>query len=238
MSHSRDRQPTADECIVVGSGPSGMACAAALLESGARVTMIDVGRDLPSDRQARVSALSALGPTEWTPADRGWLTTPAPLAADGIPQKGLFGDLFMYADAPAAPPGFALRASEALGGLSRVWGATLARLVAEDLAGWPLTPGDLADHYTAVERLVPASTPDLSPQAARILARLDAARPSLARLRASVAPSRLAISQDCRRCGMCLHGCPYDCIFSSARWVRSSRPGFELRAGIRALRVE
>src|SRR5207248_2834761 len=154
------------------------------------------------------------------------------------PAEGPVRRPVMYADAPAGPPGFALRASEALGGLSRVWGATLARLEAEHLAGWPLGPGDLADHYAAVERMVPASTPDLSPQAARILARLDALRPLLAQLGASVAPSRLAISQDCRRCGMCLHGCPYDCIFSSAGWVRSARPGFELRAGLRALRVE
>src|SRR4029077_11551312 len=43
--------------VVVGSGPAGVACAHALLSKGARVTMLDAGLDLESDRKAQVANL-------------------------------------------------------------------------------------------------------------------------------------------------------------------------------------
>ena len=49
---------------VIGSGPSVMACASALLEAGAHVTLIDVGRDLAPEREAKRAALAAQKPAE------------------------------------------------------------------------------------------------------------------------------------------------------------------------------
>ncbi len=246
--------------IVIGSGPNGVACASALLSTGDSVTMIDVGKDLAQERQGRVAALGAVAPTHWTSADRQWLTEPLTETQATLPVKRLFGDAFMYEnsglvmDPGKTPNDFALRPSHALGGLSRVWGATLARLGASDLVDWPFSAAELAPHYDEVERLIPmmtgarlatsiiADAPEpkfpLSPQAAVILDRWQKHQARLAELGASVTPARIAVARGCRLCGMCLHGCAYGQIFTSADWVRTEHRGFTYRAGLRALRIE
>src|SRR5580765_2858788 len=81
---------------VIGSGPSGMACASALLATGARVTVIDSGRDLAPARQARRATLAERAPAEWSAADRAWLTSDLLQSGNAEPVKRLFGDDFMY----------------------------------------------------------------------------------------------------------------------------------------------
>ena len=51
---------------VIGSGPSGVACAAALLKRGRCVLMLDAGLRLESDREALVKNLSRLPAENWS----------------------------------------------------------------------------------------------------------------------------------------------------------------------------
>src|SRR5437867_770639 len=112
---------------VVGSGPSGVACAAALLQQGRAVRMLDAGTQLEPDRAARVQRLGQVPPEEWSAEDRRWLTGGMDPDARELRQKLLFGSDFPYrGDAEhlgAVYDGVGLRASLALGGLSTVWGA-------------------------------------------------------------------------------------------------------------------
>ncbi len=55
----------------------------------------------------------------------------------------------------------------------------------------------------------------------------------------SVSAATLAVSPDCKLCGMCLYGCPYGYIFSSADVVAQlrSRDGFTYLGGLKAQRL-
>ena len=239
---------------VIGSGPSGMACASHLLATGAHVTVIDAGRDLTPAHQAKRATLAELEPSEWSAADRAWLTSDLSQSGNKEPVKRLFGDDFMYAGAEwtmeggKLPKGFGHRPTQALGGLSRVWGAALKRFLPQDLALWPIPSGALDRHYAEVENLLAASLRNasldmalpLSPQAQKLLDRWQTRQAELAELGMTVSPSRLAVSHRCRLCGMCLYGCPYGYIFSSDELVRNFRdhPNFEYRPGLRADRLE
>ncbi len=239
---------------VIGSGPSGMACASALLAAGANVTLIDSGRDLAPAHQARRATLAELAPAEWSAADRAWLTRDLFQSGNKEPVKRLFGDGFMYEGAEwtleggKLPKGFAHRPTQALGGLSRVWGAALKRFLPQDLAIWPIPSGALDRHYTEVENLLAGSLQNashemalpLSPQAQKLLDRWQTRQAALTELGVKVSPARLAVSHRCRLCGMCLYGCPYEYIFSSDALVRNYRDhrAFEYRPGLRADRLE
>jgi choline dehydrogenase-like flavoprotein len=232
--------------IVIGSGPSGMACAAALLAGRAEVTMIDVGHDMAHSARERLSAIAQQAPSAWSPEDYEWMTAPLLDSNEAVPLKTLFGDPFVYEGGDwvlgnTVAKDLGLRPSHAIGGLSRVWGATLGRFDHEDLRDWPISLADLSAHYAAVESMLPVmDEADLpaSPQAKQILARWDVAPTAMAALGARATPARLAVDRDCRRCGLCLHGCPYNYIFSSAPWALTKRACFTYRPGLRVLRVE
>jgi len=224
--------------IVVGSGPSGVAAAMALLERGRSVTMIDVGLALEPDREALRARLGAAPPAEWSDADR------AALAGNRLTHASdtmlAFGSDFIMRrpqgqadwDGPAAVHDLA--PSFARGGLSNGWGAATLPYRQEDIADWPIGIAELAPHYRAVARLAKTTggTDDLTPlfpalppeeerflpmsrQAEQLLARFGRNRAALERAGVRVGRARQAVAPDCRRCGQCLHGCPYRLIFTA-----------------------
>jgi choline dehydrogenase-like flavoprotein len=225
--------------LVIGSGPSGTAAVAALLDAGAKVTLVDIGADLTPAAQARVDTLAH--PAQWSAADRAWIQRGLKADAGGVPVKTLFGEDFMYArpDVAGAPRDFGHWPSQSLGGLSRVWGATLKRFGPRQLSGWPVTAEDLAPHYAAAERLLGPHGAVLSSQAKTLLRHWTAHGDALAALGISVSPASLAVSPDCTLCGMCLYGCPYGYIFSSADLVRrfQAQERFTYLGGVKAERL-
>ncbi|MGC3957997.1 MAG: NAD(P)-binding protein [Verrucomicrobiota bacterium] len=139
---------------VVGSGPAGMACAAALLKQGRRVLMLDAGIKLEPDRAQLVAHLGQIPAPQWTTADLARIKEGMNPGAAGIPQKLLFGSDFPYRDAErelgVSYGATGLRASLALGGLSTVWGSAMLPYAQQDIADWPITTEQLAPHYRAV----------------------------------------------------------------------------------------
>src|SRR4051812_34380636 len=104
--------------LVIGSGPSGTAAATALLDAGARVTLVDTGADLT--QQTRDHADGIAQQPELSSDDRRWIQRGVKADGGGIPLKSLFGEDFMYAwgdvaDA-ALPENFGQWPSRALGG--------------------------------------------------------------------------------------------------------------------------
>ena len=152
-----------------------------------------------------------------------------------------------YAD---PTPDFALRASQAMGGLSNLWGAAVLPYRGSDMAGWPITDSDLAPHYQAVAAFMPISGqtdplqslfPALSmaghtalptsPQAQAVLARYHqrgGADPG-----ATLGLARQAVAPGCQLCGQCLHGCPWGLIWQAGQHLAALRqnPLFTYRGG-------
>jgi choline dehydrogenase-like flavoprotein len=240
--------------LVIGSGPSGVAVASALLARGRQVLMLDGGRTLEAHRAAARDALAAQAPEGWKQADRAaWQAPQYATPAGQVRRYGSDFAMMPAADTFAEVPGdFALRATLAAGGLSNLWGSAVLLYRAADMAGWPVTETDLAPHYRAVADFMPVSGRqddlqglfpvfpmqgrtglDPSPQGGVLLDRFSRAKVGLAAAGMVAGQSRQAVASGCRGCGMCLHGCPWGLIWSARSMVEKLRghPGFSYRAG-------
>lgn len=222
--------------IVVGSGPTGLAVTLALLARGRTVTMIDGGKTPDPAARDRQTAMAAISSDNWSLQQINAWQAPQFSSPPGMVRR--YGSDFAQvppAESLENPPGwFALRASHAVGGLSNVWGGALLPNRQTDIADWPIHMDELAPHYKAVtgimpmsgrrdrlEQLFPAvsmadSTPlTPGPQGRRLLNRLDKISGTLIRSGVHVGQARQAVASDCQYCGMCLHGCPWNKIFSA-----------------------
>src|ERR1019366_6216282 len=142
---------------VVGSGPSAVACASALLKRGRSVCMLDAGIQLEPERARLVQALGQTTPDQWRPEDVQRLKEGMDPAISGIPQKRIFGSDYPYRDAvrhlSLSCDGVGLEASLGLGGFSTVWGASMLPCLEGDVTDWPISLAQLAPHYKAVLEL-------------------------------------------------------------------------------------
>ena len=234
--------------IVIGSGPAGAAAATALIARGRTVTMLDVGERLESSRAELRARMSRLEPEQWSASDVAMVREPARAAETDLIYP--FGSNFPYRDrmrlfgTAAQPSWLGIRPSFAKGGLSNAWGAAVLPYRAEDIDDWPIAAADLAPHYAAVEALMPiAAERDglanlfplhrapldgsiaASSQATALLARLTDRAEQLVDAGLHFGKARLAVDARCRRCGMCLYGCPYGFIFNATDIVERLRNG-------------
>lgn len=251
---------TEDKHIVIGSGPAGVSAAKALLARGRTVLMVDGGKRLEPAAAARRAALAATSPGDWSGETRDdWM---APQYATPAGQVRRYGSDFAMEPGAATladlPGWMTLRASRAAGGLSNLWGAAVLPYGEKDMAGWPVTAKDLAPHYRAVAEFLPISgIPDAleaqfpslpmagrgavepAPQATELLRRLGVHRAALVAMGVHGGQARQAVDASCRRCGLCLHGCPYGLIWSAADTLAELRqhPGFAYRPGAVVRRI-
>lgn len=226
---------------IVGSGPAAAGAASALIAAGHRVSVLDVGLTPDPAAVSIKETLAALPTGDWTEemiqTARGrYRCTP-----DGLEVKKQFGSDFAtrvpgnavkveFADAENTP-------SFAFGGLSNIWGASTLPYRAEDMADWPLAQADLLPHYRAAASLLggtgEAGDPldaifprvhesleplSLSRAGRRLLDRMKENRAALVSEGVHFGMARVAVrTGPCRLCGLCMHGCPDDLIYSSAQ---------------------
>ncbi len=248
---------------MVGSGPAGVACAKALLDAGRRVRMLDAGLTLEADRLGPVEKLRQKRPEEWTPVDMAAYQSGMNPDVGGVPLKLVYGSDFAYREADEHLglhyDDVGLRPSLARGGLSTVWGAAMMPYLDSDLGEWPFRLSTLAPHYTAVlqftglaasrdrlEDLFPLYTDvftelRLSRQTQQLLERMERHREALAQAGIRFGRSRLAVRGNspseeggCCYCRLCMYGCPYGYIYSSADTVEQllRNPGFSYQSGV------
>ena len=230
--------------IVVGSGPAGVSVAKALLARGRRVTMIDGGQVLEQNNNAIRAAMAAKPPSDWSDGESAAFQAPQFDTPDG--QARRYGSDFAMEPASATLAGsgdwFALRASRATGGLSNYWGAAVLPYRQQDISDWPVLLNELAPHYASVAKFMPVSgrSDDLAdllpgfamkdaraikpgPQAEVLLARLAQNKDRLAEQGVFAGAARQAVDPACQGCGMCLHGCPWQYIYSSQHSIAELR---------------
>jgi choline dehydrogenase-like flavoprotein len=253
--------------VVVGSGPAGVACAHALLKSGAKVTMVDAGLELEPERQARLAQLQSASIERQDPESLRFIRDGVTVEAGGIPFKLAYGSSFPYRE-PVPQPitfnGVEGKPSFARGGLSNVWGASMLPFRTEDMTGWPITAEDLEPHYRSVLELMPfAARHDrlehdfplhhdepvplrASSQAEALLRDLEAAHATLLDHGIRFGASRLAVQAQsdgrpgCVYCALCMYGCPYGFIYNSSQTVDHllKNPGLTYRKGVIVEKVD
>jgi len=125
--------------------------------------------------------------------------------------------------------------SGAYGGLSNVWGSQVMPFTASTFAEWPVSLADMEPHYRKILDEIPYAgevdalaehfpligdahpLPELAPRTEQVLGAADRHRSALRRAGVIVGRARLAFDAGaCVRCGLCMTGCPYSLIYSSA----------------------
>ena len=259
LSDASDRA----RCLVVGSGPAGIACAKALLDRGLRVQLLDGGLTLEPERRGLVEKLQRLRPEEWSASDLAAYQAGMNPDVGGVPLKLVYGSDFAYREADehlgVQYDNVGLRPSLASGGLSTVWGAAMMPYLERDMHEWPLRLAALEPHYRAVLQLTglaacrdpleeqfPLYTTDFtdlhpSRQCEQLLGTMQRHRAALAsrgirfgRARVAVRGNRAAAEGGCVYCRLCMYGCPYGYIYSSAHTVAhwANQPGFSYQPGV------
>ncbi|MEX2177248.1 MAG: GMC oxidoreductase [Gemmatimonadaceae bacterium] len=155
------------DAIVVGSGPAGANAAAALIEGGRSVLMLDVG-DVDARYEALIPPASFREIRQTDPAQHRYLLgddfegvsfggvrvgaqlTPPRLYVTGSASHHM----------PVASDTFAAAESLALGGLGNAWGAGVFGFDERELAEWPVTRAELEPHYETVARRIGISADD------------------------------------------------------------------------------
>ena len=230
--------------------------------------MLDAGLELEPARRRQIANLQSMPSTSWSKESVAFLRDGGEATPDRIPMKPAYGSDFVYRNPtgdPIASDGAYGKPSFARGGLSNVWGASVLPYRTEDMAGWPITSGDLAPHYRAALAMMPFSArhdrleeqfPLLhddpgrlggSGQAEALLRDLELSASKLSTHGISFGASRLAVQAEgaggkpgCVHCGKCIYGCPYDFIYNSAHTLERLRTNsaFSYRAGAVVERVE
>lgn len=236
---------------VIGSGPSGVSAAAALLSHGREVTMLDAGLELEPDREALVRRLAEQDAAEWDAHAVARIKENMESGASGILLKYAYGSDFPYREtemhAPRDAKGVGLLPSMAKGGLSNVWGAAVLPYLSEEFEGWPVTREQLEPHYRAVlgfmkltagsddlEGRFPLYCDDCAPvrpsaQAVSFIEDLRKSRDQLKQRGFLFGYSRIAVAprnqhgRECALCGLCMYGCPYGLIYNSASTLDTLR---------------
>jgi len=250
-------------CYVIGSGPAGVACAKALLDAGRRVRMLDAGLTLEPERVGLVEKLRHRRPGEWGATDLTAYQAGMNPDVGGVPLKLVYGSDFAYREATehlgVDYNNVGLRPSLAKGGLSNVWGAAMMPFLDDDLDEWPFGVSTLAPHYSAVLQLTglaacrdkleesfPLYTNNFtelrpSRQAQQLQEKMDRHREILFRDGIRVGRSRLAVQGNlqpvdggCVYCRLCMYGCPYGYIYTSADSVARllNTPNFSYEHGM------
>ncbi len=241
---------------IVGSGPAGVAAAIPLVEAGLAVTILDSGLQLEDSVKQKVADLRQYSPEHWSTSDRAFLRGKAALVNGKLPRKTVFGSDFSYRQLPQfLVQGDAFNQSEssfAAGGFSTTWGAGLLSYSAADTSDWPLHLTELYPYYQAVQRWIPLAAdrdalekqhPLFSDSFSSLtrgrhisawLQSIAGRRRSLEQAGFTYGAGRLALS-DCRYCGLCLSGCPYDFIYRSSHTLallRQRSPQLSYRRGL------
>jgi choline dehydrogenase-like flavoprotein len=230
---------------VIGSGPAGISAAAALLDRGASVTILDAGTDLEPNRRRSVEDLRAIDPSLWRGERVAFLKTNVAPGRKGVGLKYIFGSDFPYRHVESLASLTRINCdttpSLGKGGFSNVWGASMLPYLQKDIDRWPITIDDLAPHYRAVLRRMDVSATDdelalwfplytdragplrSSRQAESFLGDLRRCKPRLDEAGIAFGASRVAVRAEkkgdapgCVYCGLCMYGCPYDLIYNSS----------------------
>jgi choline dehydrogenase-like flavoprotein len=252
---------------IIGSGPSGVSCAYALLRQGRKVTLLDAGMELEPARSRQLVELQSIPPEQWGQGERAFLKEGMGADTRGIPVKLAYGSDYPYRGVAGATEiqleQASVATSYAQGGFSNVWGSAVLPYRQSDMEDWPIEENKLARHYRSVFEFMPLTARrdglekqfplyaqsyeplQMSRQAAAMLRDLDRHASRLAGKGVQYGAARIAVharqnGHDCAQCGLCMYGCPYQLIYSTRTTLRQlqQNPDFHYVSGFHATRVE
>ncbi len=178
---------------IIGSGPSGVSAAVALLKRNERVTILDVG-------------LTREDTIEKSSSRKNLKSTQGSFFSYDFSNKQIYKNKSGYLG------------SKAFGGHSNTWGANLYQFKSHDLVNWEIDMDDLDLAYKSVLEFVPSSvsTPSENEQFfAKMLIFFSGINDSF-----NAQYSKLAINKNkCKNSQSCLSGCNNGAIYNSSHTI-------------------
>jgi ferredoxin len=230
--------------LIIGSGAAAAGAALALSHrENLKITVVDIGLQLESDREQLIEALASSSPDEWDEQTIE-LISKQPVASrnSGIPEKRRFGSDYPFRNVgqlgglTTVNGATASLISSAYGGFSNVWGSQVMPFTAATFESWPVNAATMRCHYEAILHQIPfageeddlaarfplmrppAPLPSMSPRSLKVLNSYEKHRSKLNDHGITIGKARLAFNaKRCIRCGMCMSGCPYGLIYSAAQ---------------------
>lgn len=229
----------ASDCLVIGTGLGAYGSILSALNSGLRITVVDIGERLPENfANSKEQLRRDSNDFERDHPFVKFSSKQAKLSRHDMPRKTLFGSTFFYKELKLAK-GHVLPFSEAFGGYSVAWGGAYLPPQAQDLVDFPFDPRHLSESICEVLMQLPHSGDNdglaplfadigenwsqqplnLSPGQSQLLQMMSKLNRVNSQTKFHVGQSRLLTfshgGRRCRYCGFCSSGCVYDSIFSS-----------------------
>ena len=234
----------------MGTGPSAAGAALALVGMPSiNVTILDVGGELEAENAQVRTRMSTAEPGTWRSEDLE-IVAPLPRNRDprSLPRKQICGSNFPFDDfgqlsgVSAKATTNNLLVSGAYGGFSNIWGAQVMPWSTQSFRDWPLSRSEMEPHYREIlshipyagveddlEEFfplfgIPSALPKIAERSQWVLDRYGAHRMKSRRYGVTFGAARLAFdAPSCRRCGLCMSGCPYQLIYSASQTISALR---------------
>jgi ferredoxin len=230
--------------LIIGSGPAAAGAALALSRrEDLKITVIDIGLQIESERQQVIDRLASSAPRQWdAPLIDTISEQPVDSCTRGVPEKRSYGSDYPFRNVgqldglTAGKNATTSLISPAYGGFSNIWGSQVMPFTEPTFDSWPITAAAMRPHYEAVLNHIPfagevddlasnfplmhrpAALPELSPRSQWVLDAYARHRSVLNSRGITLGKARLAFdAANCVRCRMCMTGCPYGLIYSAAQ---------------------
>ena len=230
--------------LIIGSGAAAAGAALALSHrENLKITVIDIGLQLENDREQLIEALASSSPDEWDEQTIELASKqPAASRNSGIPEKRIFGSDYPFRNVgqldglTTVNGATATLISSAYGGFSNVWGSQIMPFTSAAFESWPVNATTMRRHYEAILHQIPFAgeeddlaarfplmrppvpLPSMSPRSLDVINAYERHRSRLNDRGITIGKARLAFDAGkCIRCGMCMTGCPYGLIYSTAQ---------------------
>lgn len=152
--------------VVVGSGLSAVGALKAIIKTGIKPVVIDVGRQLDAERQKIKLRLASVSPNNWSDDDvKSLASNFTSKSASAIPKKLVLGSDYFYSSDNSgsvqtdsfsqSSPTYSL----ALGGFSAGWGAAFLPPAESDIRDWPISHDEILEHMRECVKNISCSEP-------------------------------------------------------------------------------
>ena len=135
------------ENVVIGSGPSGVSCAKAILEKNKKVLMIDVGKEIDPNTVKKVKTILTNNSKDKARKEIINLSK----KKINFTKKNVINSDFCYENFGNNKSNNNIYYSNAYGGFSNVWGAASLPYTDNDIKDWPINSSDLKYSYEKIQ---------------------------------------------------------------------------------------
>ncbi len=229
--------------IIIGSGPASVTAASEILKNNKKLMILDVGNEIEQDKQKIVDEYLRTKNINKFKEEINLSKSKIKKYPDPnlkFPYGSDFVFKILKEENIDHSPNINTLSSNAKGGLSNIWGTLSSPFFKKDIQDWDLSYQEFYERKKNVLDIIPISssednlsnffdtkigtnhTFDISLASKEIITFLKSKEEKINKNGFYYGRSKFAVSNkysyqntDCKECGLCHYGCPYDCMFNA-----------------------